>query len=205
MSNHYLIGITGGSGSGKTYFLNQLTSKFTKEELCLLSQDNYYRPLHEQPLDENGLENFDTPESIDNDLFARDIQALRDGKIVEMEEYTFNNPDISPKKLIFKPAPIIVVEGIFVFYYEKISNLLDLKIFIAAKDHIKLKRRIMRDNEERGQDLDEVLYRYERHVAPTFAKFIEPYKHQSDLIIPNNEKMGNAVDVIVTYLKTKIQ
>lgn len=204
MSNHYLIGITGGSGSGKTYFLNQLISQFSEAELCLISQDNYYRPRHEQPVDESGVQNFDLPESIDHEAFAKDIQALREGRIVEKEEYTFNNPNVVPKQLVFKPAPIVVVEGIFVFHFEQISKMLDLKIFIEAKDHIKLKRRIIRDNEERGYDLDDVLYRYERHVAPTYARFIEPYKSQSDLIIPNNNKMENAVDVIITYLKSKI-
>ncbi len=204
MSNHYLIGITGGSGSGKTYFLNQLISQFSKKELCLISQDNYYRPRHEQPVDEAGVQNFDLPQSIDHEAFARDIKALREDKTVEIEEYTFNNPNATPKRLVFAPAPIIVVEGIFVFYFEQIAQMLDLKLFIEAKDHIKLKRRIIRDNEERGYDLEDVLYRYEQHVAPTYAKFIEPYKHQSDIIIPNNSKMENAVDVIITYLKSKV-
>ena len=203
MNPPYLVGITGGSGSGKTYFLDQLTANFKGEELCLLSQDHYYRNIKEQPIDENGVENFDTPDSIDDELFVKDVQALIAGKTVEKLEYGFNRPNTRLRTLTFNPAPIIVVEGIFVFYYKKIADMLDLKVFIEAKEHIKLKRRIVRDNEERGYDLDDVLYRYEKHVAPTYARYIEPYKHDSDLIIPNNYHMKNAVDVLITYLKSK--
>ncbi len=204
MKSRYLVGITGGSGSGKTYFLNQLIKNFTEAELCLLSQDNYYKDIRDQPLDDNGIENFDRPESMDYTSFARDIQALKEGKTVEKPEYTFNNPNASPKTLFIKPAPIIIVEGIFVFYYKKIADVLDLKIFIEAKEHVKLKRRIIRDNQERGYDMEDVLYRYENHVAPTYTRFIQPYKHESDLIIPNNKDMQNALEILITYLRSKI-
>lgn len=200
----FIIGITGGSGSGKTLFLKKLLENFKKDEICLVSQDNYYYPREKQPKDENGVSNFDTTKSIDFESYARDISTLREGKKVLKKEYTFNNPSIEPNMLEFNPAPIIVVEGIFVLYYREIAELLDLKVFIDAKDHIRLKRRILRDKNERGYDLDDVLYRYERHVIPTFEKYIEPYKQESDLIIPNNSEFSKALSMLVAFLKTKV-
>ena len=188
MDSPYIIGITGGSASGKTRFLNSLLQNFSSNDVCLISQDNYYKPRHEQPIDENGVSNFDTPDSIDFEAYANDISMLSKGEEVKRQEYTFNNSKAVPKQLVFKSSPIIVVEGIFVFYIREIAKMLDLKVFIDAKEHIKLKRRIIRDDKERGYDLDDVLYRYESHVMPTYEKYILPFKADADLIIPNNTK-----------------
>lgn len=204
MNNPFIVGITGGSASGKTLFLRSLMDHFSEDEICLVSQDNYYRDRHLQPKDENGVENFDTPQSIEFDEYARDIKTLKEGKAVQRKEYTFNNPNIVPKMLTFKPAKIIVVEGLFVLYFPELAKLLDLKVFIDAKDYVKLKRRIVRDNTERGYDLDDVLYRYEKHVAPTYEKYIEPFKYDADVIIPNNNKFDKGLEVLVSYLKNKI-
>ncbi|MDX1903441.1 MAG: uridine kinase [Thermonemataceae bacterium] len=200
----FIIGITGGSASGKTSFLKNLIDTFSEDELCLISQDNYYRPKEEQPVDENGIHNFDLPESINAQEYARDIQKLRNGETVYRLEYTFNNPDVVPKTLIFKPAPIIIVEGIFVFYYTEIANLMDLKIFIDAKEHIKLRRRIYRDQLERGYSLEDVLYRYEKHVSPTYERYIEPFKNEADIIVPNNLHYQKPLEMVVAYLESKV-
>jgi uridine kinase len=201
----YIIGVSGGSGSGKTYFLNQLISAFSTNEICLFAQDNYYRSREEQPIDENGWKNFDLPESIDYQQYAHDLRLLRQGQEVRRLEYTFNNPNKIPQMLVFKPLPIILVEGIFVFYYKEVAQLIDLKIFIEAKDHIRIKRRILRDNQERGYDLNDVLYRYEKHVMPAYEKYIEPYKNEADFIVPNNQHFDKALEVIITFLKEKIK
>jgi len=198
----YIIGITGGSASGKTTFLRKLLTHFTDDELCLLSQDNYYKDKSDQQVDENGVVNFDLPACIDGDEFAKDITALRSGNEVQRKEYTFNNPNVTPKDLTFKPAPIILVEGIFVFYYPEIYKQLDLKIFIDAKEHIKLQRRIIRDKMERGYELDDVLYRYTNHVAPTYEKYIEPYKYDADIVVPNNKNLDKALELVVSHLKS---
>lgn len=203
MNNPFIVGITGGSASGKTMFLKSLLDHFPKDEICLVSQDNYYKDRHLQPKDENGVENFDTPQSIEFDDYARDIKMLKEGKPVSRKEYTFNNPNVVPKMLEFKPSKIIVVEGLFVFYFPELVKLLDLKVFIDAKDYVKLKRRIMRDNSERGYDLDDVLYRYEKHVAPTYEKYIDPFKYDADIIVPNNNKFDKGLEVLVSYLKNK--
>lgn len=204
MSKPFTVGITGGSASGKTLFLEKLLNSFNSNEISLISQDNYYKPLHLQPKDENGIENFDVPASIDFDAYASDLGKLQTGETVKRKEYTFNNPQKAAKVLTFESTPIIVVEGIFVFYYPELANLLDLKIFIDAKDHIKLKRRIIRDKVERGYDLDDVLYRYENHVMPTYEKYIEPFKNDADLIVPNNHNFDKALEIIRTYLRLKL-
>jgi uridine kinase len=204
MNKPFTIGITGGSGSGKTYFLQGLSSCFKSHEICLISQDNYYKSRDQQPIDENGVKNFDLPVSIDRESFQQDLLRLKAGQNVIKTEYTFNNPTAETKLLEFKAAPIIVVEGLFVQYFEEISNELDLRVFIEAKDHVKLGRRIKRDQVERGYDIDDVLYRYQYHVMPVYERLIEPLKHNSDLVIPNNSKFERALDVLVGYLKSRL-
>lgn len=204
MDKPYIVGITGGSASGKTLFLRSLLNAFSPDQICLLSQDNYYKPRHQQPVDENGVYNFDTPFSIDFELYSKHISALRAGQTVVKEEYTFNNPNAVPCMLTFLPAPIIVVEGIFVFYFPEIAKMLDMKVFIDAAEHIKLKRRIVRDKDERGYDLEDVLYRYEKHVVPTYEKYIAPFKSDADVIIPNNLHFEKALQMLVVFLKSKI-
>ncbi len=204
MKKPYIVGITGGSASGKTLFLDKLLHAFDDRQVCLISQDNYYKPRNLQPLDNKGIYNFDTPQSIDFEEYTGDIRKIQAGETVFRQEYTFNNPNKTPKILEFKPAPVVVVEGIFVLYYPELANLLDLKVFIDAKEYIKLKRRIVRDKVERGYDLDDVLYRYEMHVMPTYEKYIEPFKHDADLIVPNNRGFEKALDVLKTFLKGKV-
>jgi uridine kinase len=205
MQKPYLVGITGGSASGKTTFLKRLVDSFRPEDICLISQDNYYHPRESQLKDENGIINFDLPTSIDEVSYAADVQTISQGKSFSRLEYTFNNPDLIPQMLVFNPAPIVIVEGIFVFYFEQVAKLLDLKVYIDAKEHVKLHRRIIRDKEERGYDLDDVLYRYLNHVAPTYEKYIKPYKQDADIIIPNNRHFDRGLEVLVGFLNTKVR
>jgi uridine kinase len=198
------IGITGGSGSGKTFFLLTLAARFSKDEICLVSQDNYYKSRDAQSVDMFGHKNFDLPESIDREAFSRDISRLRNMEVVEKKEYTFNNPALTPKMLIFKPAPVIIIEGLFVQYFPEINEQLDLRVFIEAKDHVKLSRRIKRDNSERGYDIDDVLYRYQNHVMPVYETMIEPLKHRADIVIPNNDDFNRAQEVLEAYMFKKI-
>ena len=204
MKKPFTIGITGGSGSGKTFFLQGLASHFSAEELCLISQDNYYKPRDQQPIDENGIKNFDLPGSIDRETFRADLLKLKAGQDVVKKEYTFNNAANEPKMLVFKATPILVVEGLFVQYFDEISQELDLRIFVEAKDHVKLGRRIKRDQIERGYDLDDVLYRYQYHVMPVYESLIEPLKYNCDLVIPNNRHFEKALEVLVGFLKTLV-
>lgn len=201
MKKPFTIGVTGGSGSGKTRFLEGLASRFSADQLCLVSQDNYYKPRDQQPLDENKVKNFDLPDSIDREALHRDLLRLKEGEVVTKKEYTFNNPAAEPKVLTFRPTPILVVEGLFVQYFDEVARELDLRIFIEAKDHVKFGRRIKRDKIDRGYDLDDVLYRYQYHVMPVYESLIEPLKHHADLIVPNDSGFDRALEVLTGYLK----
>ncbi|MCB0585247.1 MAG: uridine kinase [Phaeodactylibacter sp.] len=196
-----IIGITGGSGSGKTTFINHLRERFSRKELCIISQDDYYRPREEQHKDDLGVRNFDLPESIDKKAFAGDLARLIAGEAVQRQEYTFNNSAVKPRMLTFLPAPAIIVEGIFVFHFKKIRNLLDVKVFLHAKENLKVIRRIKRDQVERNYPLDDVLYRYEHHVLPTFERYIKPYMDEADLIVNNNQKFDWGLEVLSGYLR----
>jgi len=200
----YIIGITGGSGSGKTTIIRAIEKTFSKKQICVISQDDYYRPREQQKIDKEGVRNFDRPKSIDKAAFIKDVNKLLNGKVVKRQEYTFNNEKANPKMLTFKPAPIILVEGLFVFHYKKMNELLDLKVFINAKENLKVIRRIKRDRVERNYPLSDVLYRYENHVLPAFEKYIAPYREDADLIINNNESCEAAIDVMLGFLKDKL-
>ena len=204
MAKTYTIGITGGSGSGKTYFIQQLAANFAASELCLISQDHYYRSREQQVTDELGIQNFDLPGAIDHEALHADILKLKNGETLIRQEYTFNNAAATPKMLEFRPAPILIVEGLFVQYFPEVARELDLKIFIEAKDYLKLSRRIRRDNDERGYDLNDVLYRYQNHVMPVYESMIKPLKHQADFIVPNNHHFKNALTVLVTAMKAML-
>ncbi|MEM7106491.1 MAG: uridine kinase [Bacteroidota bacterium] len=204
MPKPYIIGITGGSGSGKTTLINDLTKSFDLSELCLVSQDNYYRPKKEQKVDEQGITNFDLPESIDHIAFERDIQKLIEGQSITLTEYVYNNKEAVPKTLAFHPAPVLILEGIFIFHFPQIANFIDLKVFIEAKENLKIIRRIIRDQKERNYPIEDVLYRYQHHVSPTYEKYILPYKEHADLIINNNTHFHEAVDVLEGFIRNKL-
>jgi uridine kinase len=201
--NPYIIGITGGSGSGKTSIILELRKMFPIEKLCIISQDEYYYPREKQVWDEAGYQNFDLPEAIDATAFANDIQKLIQGETVIKSQYTFNNPNLESQKLEFKPAPVIIVEGLFVFYFDSIREHLNLKIFIDAEDIIKLKRRIIRDARERNYPIEDVLHRYEHHVLPSYRSYIEPFKRIADLVINNHVDYKKSVEVLAALIESR--
>jgi uridine kinase len=209
MNKPYVIGIAGGSGSGKTFFLKCFLEHFTANEVCLISQDDYYFPVaHKMTKEENKLYNFDLPSTIDHDHFEDDIFKILDNQSFEKAEYTFNNPNIVPKMLEIKPAPIVLVEGLFILHFKKISEILDMKIFIDADEDIALQRRLKRDLIERGYSHDDVLYKWMNHVVPAYKEFLLPYKNECDKIIVNNshvaEDIINVTEEISKELREKV-
>ncbi|MEM0994987.1 MAG: uridine kinase [Bacteroidota bacterium] len=201
----YIVGITGGSGSGKTSFIDRIRQAFTEEELCVVSQDNYYLPIEMQAKDRNGIENFDLPSSFDHDSFHEDMLLLISGKDVTKDEYIFNDPTAIPKKITFHSAPIILIEGLYVFHTKPMRDLIDLKVFVHAKDEYKIIRRIIRDQTERNYPVEDVLYRYQHHVMPNFEQYIKPHLDKVDLIVNNNDHFEQAFKVLQGFLRNHLR
>lgn len=196
----YIIGITGGSASGKTTFLNQLSRAFSSDQLCIISQDNYYKPLEKQIFDNNGIVNYDLPDCIDFDKFLMNLEQLINGKSIILKEYTFNNPGKTGEILTIHPAPVIIIEGLFIFYSTEIENKLNLKVFIDADEQIKFNRRIKRDTDERGISIELVTYQWNNHVKPAYEKYVLPYIQNTDIIILNNHGFSKGYDVLADHI-----
>lgn len=182
----FVVGIAGSSGSGKTFFLKRFLDHFAPHEVALISQDDYYIPANTKTQEENKRYNFDLPTAIDQSAFQRDINLLFDGQTIYREEYTFNNPARKPKILETKPAPILIVEGLFIFYYTAVNALLNHRIFLHADEEIALQRRLKRDFIERGYNEDDVRYKWVNHVMPAYRQYLLPFRDQCDRIIINN-------------------
>ena len=204
MAVPYIIGITGGSGSGKSSLLGMLREEFSSTELAILTQDNYYKHRDDQFEDLEGVKNFDLPSSIFLKEYYADLKKLRDGQAVERIEYTYNNEKLKPSNIRVVPAPVIVTEGLFIMHLEEVRELLDMSIYVEVNDVLKLKRRILRDKVDRNYPLEDVLYRYEHHVLPAYRKYIQPFKAESSIIINNNANMGAAKQMLVGFIRTMI-
>jgi uridine kinase len=201
----FVIGIAGGSGSGKTFFLNCFLNHFDPEDICLVSQDDYYKPKHLQKIDKNGWINFDLPEGIDDEKLTSDLTRLISGGSFQKKEYTFNVSEDKARLLTIKSAPIIIVEGLFIFHYSKVSKLFDMRIFMDADEEITLNRRIKRDGEERGYDRDMVMYQWINHVVPAYNSYLLPYKGTADKIIMNNTHVADDIITITKELSRELK
>ena len=203
----FIIGIAGGSGSGKTFFLNSFLHHFKNDEVTLVSQDDYYIPSGEMTQEENKLYNFDLPSTIDDEQFLLDIKKLVKGEVVYKREYNFNNPLAVTKILEINPAPIIIVEGLFILHFQEIGGLLDHSIFIEADEEVALQRRIKRDGMERGYPEEDVMYKWENHVLPSYREYLMPYRSQCHRIVTNNSNDADDIlkvsEAISIELKTQ--
>ncbi|TAH26066.1 MAG: uridine kinase [Cytophagales bacterium] len=177
------IAISGGSGSGKTYFSKLLIDFLGKERVCYLSQDHYYIERHLQPYDERGIQNFDTLNSIDLNAYHNDIATLKQGLSVSRQEYVYNNPKSTPSNLTFYPSSVLLLEGLLLFHPSQIASTSNIKVFIDAPEEVMLERRIHRDAIERGYDKEDVNYRFKHHVLPFYRQYILPFKETADLIV----------------------
>jgi uridine kinase len=206
MNKPFIIGIAGGSGSGKTFFLKCFLKHFSDSEVSLVSQDDYYFPVPpDMTAEENKHFNFDLPDTIDHQHFEEDIQSLLEGRSITKKEYTFNNPSAIPKMLEIKSAPIIIVEGLFILHFKKIAEQLDLKIFIDADDDIALQRRIKRDLIERGYSHDDVMYKWIYHVVPAYKEFLLPYKNECDQVIVNNSHVAEDIICVTEEISKQLR
>ncbi|WP_412468418.1 uridine kinase [Pedobacter sp. KLB.chiD] len=201
----FIIGIAGGSGSGKTFFLNCFLHHFKQDEVTLVSQDDYYIPAGDMTQEENKLYNFDLPSTIDSEQFLRDIKQLINGEVVYKKEYNFNNPLAVVKILEIKSAPIIIVEGLFILHFKEIAALLDHTIFVDADEQTALDRRIKRDGLERGYPEDDVLYKWHNHVVPAYKKYLLPYRNQCNKVVLNNTNEPDEIIAITEDISNALR
>ena len=196
-----IIGISGSSGSGKSFVVKYLIDNLPKDLISIVYQDNYYKKRGKKEKDTNGEYNFDLPTSFINEDLIADIKALRKGVSISRDEYNFNNPKIISNKIIVNPKPIIILEGLFLFNLPSLSKILDRKIFIDCETNLMIERRIKRDTKIRGYDKYDVLYKYENHVIPAYHKYILPYKKDVDLVIDNNKNDLSGAISALNYIK----
>jgi uridine kinase len=203
MNKPFIIGVCGGTASGKTYFLDRLQAKLPEGSATFISLDNYYRPKEEQPLDQNGIPNFDTPDSI-NWLHVEDtLQRLGNGEEVRLKKYTFNNPLAAEEWIVLKPSPVWVIEGLFSMQKAAIRGRFDISLFLDTEEHLKVFRRIERDHAERGYDLKDVSYRYLHHAVPAYKEYVQPYRSLADLVIPNVGDITPVIDLWTIFITEK--
>lgn len=198
--NSFLIGLAGGSGSGKTTLVRALLAQLPPGSACVVSQDDYYLPLHRQAKDANGRVNFDLPGALDLDQLAEDLERLSCGETLRRKEYAFEVEGAGERWLELRPAPVIIVEGLFLLQHERLRRLIDLKVYVEASEAVQLKRRIARDERERGYPLADVLYQWEHHVMPAYREHLLPYRHLCELVVRNEHRYGQAVDQICGHL-----
>lgn len=200
-----ILGIAGGTGSGKTTVVNQILNELPKNEVTILSQDSYYNKTDELSYEERCVINFDHPNAIDFELLVRDLKKLKEGKIIEQPVYSFEDHNRSNATVTTYPRKVIIVEGILIFTNKEVRDLIDIKVFVHADSDERLIRRLKRDMQERGRDLDEVLERYQNTLKPMHQQFIEPTKNFADIIIPNDRYNTVGVDIVRTVINEKLK
>ncbi len=197
MANDVLvIGIAGGTGSGKTTITKKLLEKFG-DEVSVIKHDNYYKAHHSMTYEERSKLNYDHPASLDTDLMIEDIRALKSGREVHCPVYDFTIHDRSDETELIKPAKVLVVEGILIFADKELCDEMDIKIFVDTDADVRILRRIIRDVKKRGRSLDSVVDQYLCTVKPMHEQFVEPSKKNADIIIPEGGHNIVALDMVI--------
>ncbi len=205
MKQTFIIGIAGGTGSGKTTVVEKIIENLSGDELCVISQDSYYKENDNLTHQERLKINFDHPDAIDFDLLVDHLALLKSGEAIEQPIYSFIEHNRTKKTKTTVPRKVIVVEGILIFNNEELRDLCDVKVYVQADDDERLIRRIRRDISERGRDIEEVLSRYQDTLKPMHAQFIEPTKVFADIIIPHDKHNNVAIDILKNIIKKELQ
>ena len=199
MKDVKIIGITGGSGSGKSTIVRRI------EEVCpdfvFIPQDNYYKSASYISNQNITDYNFDHPDAFDSELLHKHLSALKNWQSIEMPQYDFVHHRRTDETVHLEPAPLVIVEGLMILYDPEIRKLLDLKIYVDTPDDIRFIRRLLRDINERGRTLESVVKQYLERVRPGHASFIEPTKEYANLIVPEGGQNENALQVLITFVK----
>jgi uridine kinase len=199
-----IIGIAGGTGSGKTTVVEQIIAELPKDEVCIISQDSYYTDTSHLTYDDRAKINFDHPNSIDFDLMVSHLKELRNGRPFEQPIYSFVDHNRTNETITTFPKKVVIVEGILILTHPEIREMFDINVYVHADSDERLIRRLKRDMADRGRDLNEVLDRYQNTLKPMHQKFIEPTKEFADIIIPTNRLNKVAVNLIRSIINQKL-
>ena len=205
MEKPLIIGVAGGSGSGKTTVIQHIVKHIGEEKLSLIAHDAYYRDLKHLPFEERARQNFDHPASLETELLIRHIKALCSGYSIECPIYDFANHIRKDVALTVTPKKIILVDGILIFYEKELRRLMDIKLFVDTDDDVRLLRRLRRDITERKRSIEGVLDQYEKFVRPMHLEFVEPTKRYADIIIPHGGENQVALEMVNALIFDKIR
>ncbi|MTI89672.1 MAG: uridine kinase [Balneolaceae bacterium] len=203
--NPLIIGVAGGSGSGKTTVVNYICKEFAADNILRLEHDSYYRDLKHLDFEERVKQNFDHPSSLETELLIRHIKALQEGYPVEVPVYDFAKHIRKDQTIHVTPSKVILIDGILIFSEPELLQLMDVKIFVDTDDDIRLLRRLQRDIQERGRSVDGVLSQYEKFVRPMHLEFVEPSKRYADIIIPRGGKNIVALEMVSALISGKME
>ena len=201
MNKPILIGITGGTGSGKSTIADEIYSSFSDEWIAMIQQDMYYKDQSHLTMEERVKTNYDHPRAFDNDLMLEHLKDLINGKTIEKPIYDFAEHNRSKETVTVQSKRIIIVEGILVLEDERIRDLLDIKVYVDTDSDIRILRRLVRDMEERGRTVDSVIEQYLSVVRPMHMQFIEPTKRHADIIVPEGGQNKVAIGILVSKIK----
>jgi uridine kinase len=196
-----VIGVAGGSGSGKTTVMNAILERVGRERIAVLPHDAYYRDLSHLPLEERTQVNFDHPDAFDNALYLEHLDALTHGRQVAMPTYDFASYIRLPEVLIVAPQPVVLLEGILIFADAQLRKRMGIKIYVDAENDLRIIRRIQRDTRSRGRTVESVIEQYLKTVRPMHLEFVEPSKRYADIIIPNGGLNAIAIDMVVARIE----
>lgn len=199
-SSSILIGIAGGTGSGKTSIANYLLKKFGSDQLIVIEQDSYYKNNSALSIDERNQQNFDHPDAIDIELFNKQLVSLLGGKSVEIPIYDFSIHNRRNQRQFVRPCRIIVIEGILTLYFDSLRKLMNIKVFVDTPDNIRFKRRLSRDVKERGRTIKSVTNQYEKTVKPMYDQFVKPSRDLADIIITDGVQNKEAIDALMSNI-----
>lgn len=203
--NTILIGIAGGTGSGKTTLADKLIDNFGSHEVSILRHDNYYKRHDEMTYEERSLLNYDHPDAFDTELLYEHIKMLKAGQAIEMPVYDYTVHNRSDEVVVVNPAPVIVLEGILIFAEPSLCELMDIKVFVDTDADVRILRRILRDVKERERSLDSVISQYLTTVKPMHEQFVEPSKRRADIIIPEGGKNIVALQMLIERVKKHLR
>jgi uridine kinase len=200
----FVIGICGGTGSGKTTITNRLSRELADSGVLVLQQDHYYKDLSHLPLEERSQHNFDHPNALDTELFIEHVRQLKDGISIERPVYDFTQHRRTQETARLESQPAILVEGILIFENEALRNLMDIKIFVDTDADLRFIRRLVRDIRDRGRTLESVVEQYQKTVRPMHLEFVEPSKRYADIIIPEGGHNEVGIDLVLQKVRSLI-